>query len=80
MFLVSSREETSVDLTIPEEGVRGIQNRTDNPAVVQEITAYANGIGFRLRGRSVIKDVQKVSMGDRLCIDTIPDMKQAMAC
>jgi len=44
--------------------------------VVKEIVAFAKGIGSQLVLQEfVIKDVQKVSMGDRVCIDTITDMK-----
>ncbi len=77
VFPVSSKEEAGVALTILEKGVWGILIRTDNPAVVKEITAYAKGIGSQVAlSEFVIKDVQKVSMGDRVCIDTITDMKQ----
>lgn len=76
VFPVTSREEAGVALTILETGVWGVLIRTDNPAVVKEITSFAKGIGSQLAIREfTIKDVQKVSMGDRVCIDTITDMK-----
>jgi 3-dehydroquinate synthase II len=76
VFPVTSKEESKVALTILEIGVWGVLIRTDNPAVVKEITSYAHGIGSQLDIREfIIKDVQKVSMGDRVCIDTITDMK-----
>lgn len=76
VFPVTSREEAGVALTILETGVWGVLIRTDNPAVVKEITAFAKGIGSQLTVcEFTIKDVQKVSMGDRVCIDTITDMK-----
>jgi len=76
VFPVTSREEAGVALTILEKGVWGVLIRTDNPAVVKEITSFAKGIGSQLAIREfTIKDVQKVSMGDRVCIDTITDMK-----
>ena len=76
VFPVTSKEEAGVALTILEKGVWGILIRTDNPAVVKEITSFAKGIGSQLAVREfTIIDVQKVSMGDRVCIDTITDMK-----
>jgi len=76
VFPVTSREEAGVALTILEKGVWGVLIRTDNPAVVKEITSFAKGIGSQLAiSEFTIKDVQKVSMGDRVCIDTITDMK-----
>ena len=76
VFPVTSKEEAGVALTILEKGVWGVLIRTDNPAVVKEITSFAKGIGSQLAIREfTIKDVQKVSMGDRVCIDTITDMK-----
>ncbi len=76
VFPVTSKEEAKVALTILEKGVWGVLIRTDNPAVVKEITSFAKGIGSQLAVREfIIKDVQKVSMGDRVCIDTITDMK-----
>lgn len=76
VFPVTSREEAGVALTILETGVWGVLIRTDNPAVVKEITSFAKGIGSQLDILEfTIKDVQKVSMGDRVCIDTITDMK-----
>ena len=76
VFPVTSREEAGVALAILEKGVWGVLIRTDNPAVVKEITSFAKGIGSQLAIREfTIKDVQKVSMGDRVCIDTITDMK-----
>lgn len=76
VFPVTSKEESKVALTILEKGVWGVLIRTDNPAVVKEITSFAHGIGSQLTVREfIIKDVQKVSMGDRVCIDTITDMK-----
>lgn len=76
VFPVTSKDEAKVALTILEKGVWGVLIRTDNPAVVKEITSFAKGIGSQLAIREfTIKDVQKVSMGDRVCIDTITDMK-----
>ncbi len=73
---VSSKQEAGVALTILEKGVWGIVIRTDSPAVVKEITNFAKGIGSQVALKEfTIKDVQKVSMGDRVCIDTITDMK-----
>jgi 3-dehydroquinate synthase II len=74
---VSSKEDAAVALTILEKGVWGIVIRTDTPAVVKEITHFAKGMGSQVALREfTIKDVQKVSMGDRVCIDTITDMKR----
>lgn len=76
VFPVTSKEDSKVALTILEKGVWGVLIRTDNPAVVKEITSFAKGIGSQLAIREfLIKDVQKVSLGDRVCIDTITDMK-----
>lgn len=76
VFPVASQEEAKVALTILEKGVWGVLIRSDNPAVVKEITAFAKGIGSQVALQEfIIKDVQKVSMGDRVCIDTITDMK-----
>jgi 3-dehydroquinate synthase II len=76
VFPVSSVEDAKVALTILEKGVWGILIRTDQPAVVKEIVKYAKGIGSQLALQEfIIKDIQKVSMGDRVCIDTITDMK-----
>jgi len=77
VFPVTSREEAGVALTVLETGVWGILIRTNHPAVVKEIIALARGIGSQVTLQEfIIKDVQKVSMGDRVCIDTITDMKQ----
>jgi 3-dehydroquinate synthase II len=77
LFPVSSTDEAKVALTVLETGVWGILVRTDNPAILKEIVNYAKGIGSQLLLQEfIIKDVQKVSMGDRVCIDTITDMKQ----
>jgi 3-dehydroquinate synthase II len=76
VFPVSSVEEAKVALTILEKGVWGVLIRTDRPEVVKEIVIFAKGIGSQLALQEfVVKDVQKVSMGDRVCIDTITDMK-----
>jgi len=76
VFPVASVEDAKVALTILEKGVWGILIRTDQPAVVKEIVKYAKGIGSQLALQEfIIKDIQKVSMGDRVCIDTITDMK-----
>jgi len=76
VFPVSCVEDAKVALTILEKGVLGILIRTDQPAVVKEIVRYAKGIGSQLALQEfIIKDIQKVSMGDRVCIDTITDMK-----
>jgi len=76
VFPVSSLAEAKVALTILEKGVWGVLIRTDEPAIVKEIVKFAKGIGSQLILQEfTIKDVQKVSMGDRVCIDTITDMK-----
>jgi 3-dehydroquinate synthase II len=76
VFPVASVEDAKVALTILEKGVWGILIRTDQPSVVKEIVKYAKGIGSQLTLQEfMIKDIQKVSMGDRVCIDTITDMK-----
>lgn len=76
VFPVSSIKDATIALTILEKGVWGVLICTDKPAVVKEITAYAKEIGSKLAMQEfIIKDVQKVSMGDRVCIDTITDMK-----
>lgn len=76
VFPVASVEDAKVALTILEKGVWGILIRTDQPSVVKEIVKYAKGIGSQLELQEfIIKDIQKVSMGDRVCIDTITDMK-----
>jgi len=77
LFPVSSTDDAKVALTILEKGVWGVLARTDNPAVLIEIVRYAKGIGSQLLLQEfIIRDVRKVSMGDRVCIDTITDMKQ----
>ncbi len=77
VFPVTSLEEAKVALTILEKGVWGILIRTEQPVVVKEIVQYAKGLGSELAlSEFIIKDVRKVSMGDRVCIDTITDMKQ----
>jgi 3-dehydroquinate synthase II len=76
LFPVSSADDAKVALTILEKGVWGVLVRTDRPAVLKDIVNYAKGIGSQLALQEfVIRDVQKVSMGDRVCIDTITDMK-----
>ena len=76
VFPVSSMEDAKVALTILEKGVWGVLIRTDDPAMVKEIVKFAKGIGSQVvLQKFIIKDVQKVSMGDRVCIDTITDMK-----
>jgi 3-dehydroquinate synthase II len=76
VFPVSTVQDAKVALTILEKGVWGVLIRTDSPAVVKEIVNFAKGIGSRLALQEfTIKEVQKVSMGDRVCIDTITDMK-----
>jgi 3-dehydroquinate synthase II len=76
LFPVSSTDDAKVALTILEKGVWGVLVRTNSPAVLKDIVSYAKGIGSQLALQEfVIKDVQKVSMGDRVCIDTITDMK-----
>ena len=76
VFPVSTVADAKVALTILEKGVWGILIRTETPAVVKEIVNFAKGIGSLLPLQEfIIKDVQKVSMGDRVCIDTITDMK-----
>ncbi len=76
VFPVSSMEDTRVALTILEKGVWGVLVRTDNPAIIKEIVKFAKSIGSQVTLQEfVIKDIQKVSMGDRVCIDTITDMK-----
>ena len=76
VFPVTSMADAKVALTILEKGVWGVLIRTDNPAVIKEIVAFAKGIGSQLVLQEfIIRDVQKVSMGDRVCIDTITDMK-----
>jgi 3-dehydroquinate synthase II len=76
LFPVSSTDDAKVALTILEKGVWGVLVRTDSPAILKDIVKYAKGLGSQLALQEfVIKDVQKVSMGDRVCIDTITDMK-----
>jgi 3-dehydroquinate synthase II len=76
VFPVASVEDAKVALTILEKGVWGIIIHTDKPSVVKEIVKYAKGIGSQLALQEfIIKEIQKVSMGDRVCIDTITDMK-----
>jgi 3-dehydroquinate synthase II len=76
LFPVSSTDDAKVALTILEKGVWGVLVRTDSPAILKDIVNYAKGIGSQLTLQEfIIKDVQKVSMGDRVCIDTITDMK-----
>ena len=76
VFPVSSAEDAKVALTILEKGVWGVLIRTNDPKIIKEIVSFAKGIGSQLAlQKFVIKDVQKVSMGDRVCIDTITDMK-----
>lgn len=74
---VSSKKDAAVALTILEKGVWAVVIRTDNPAVVKEIAHFAKGMGSPIALQEfTIKDIQKVSMGDRVCIDTITDMKR----
>jgi 3-dehydroquinate synthase II len=76
VFPVASVEDAKVALTILEKGVWGILIQTDKPSAVKEIVNYAKGIGSQLALQEFItQDIQKVSMGDRVCIDTITDMK-----
>ncbi|MFO7568220.1 MAG: 3-dehydroquinate synthase II [Smithellaceae bacterium] len=76
VFPVSSLEDAKVALTVLEKGVWGVLIRTNDPAVVKAIVQFAKGIGSTLTLQEfVIKAVRKVSMGDRVCIDTITDMK-----
>ncbi len=75
IFPVTSLEDAKLALTIMEKGVWGIIIRNNDPLVIKAITEYAKGMssGFNLK-EFVIKEVVKVSMGDRVCIDTITDM------
>lgn len=77
VFPVHSLADAKVALTILEKGVWGVLIQTDDPSVIKEIVKFAKGIGSKLiLQQFTIKDVQKVSMGDRVCIDTITDMKR----
>jgi len=64
-------------LMIPEKGVRCIFLWTDPPVAVKEITALAREIGSQVTLQEfTVKDVQKVSTADRVCIFTITDLKK----
>jgi 3-dehydroquinate synthase II len=76
VFPVTCAQDAGVALTILEKGVWGVLIRTEDPSVVKEVVRLAKGIGKTLPLQEfVILDVRKVSMGDRVCIDTITDMK-----
>lgn len=75
IFPVKNLEEAKVALTVLEKGVWGVLIQSADPAVIKDIVSFAKKIGssFALE-EFTIKEVQKVSMGDRVCIDTITDM------
>jgi len=76
VFPVTSLKDAQVALNILEKGVWGILVRTDDPRILKEIVRFAKGIGLQMMlQKFIIKDIRKVSMGDRVCIDTITDMK-----
>jgi 3-dehydroquinate synthase II len=76
VFPVTCAQDAGVALTILEKGVWGVLIRTEDPSVVKEVVRLVKGIGKTLPLQEfVILDVRKVSMGDRVCIDTITDMK-----
>ena len=76
VFPVTCAQDAGVALTILEKGVWGVLIRTEDPSVVKEVVRLVKGIGKTLPLQEfVIQDVRKVSMGDRVCIDTITDMK-----
>jgi 3-dehydroquinate synthase II len=76
VFPVTCAQDAGVALTILEKGVWGVLIRTEDPSVVKEVVRLAKGIGKTLPLQEFVTlDVRKVSMGDRVCIDTITDMK-----
>jgi 3-dehydroquinate synthase II len=73
---VSTLEEAKTALTILETGVWGVMIQADDPVTVKKITEYAKGLGNRVDLKELtIKEVKKIAMGDRVCIDTITNMK-----
>lgn len=76
LFPVSNLEEAKMALTVLEKGVWGVLIQTDNYEEIKSIIAFAKEIGqsYALQSFS-IKEVQKVAMGDRVCIDTITNMQ-----
>lgn len=76
IFPVSTLEEAKVALTVLEKGVWGILIQSNDLQTVIDILKYAKNIGNSLNLLELsIKSVSKVAMGDRVCIDTITDMK-----
>jgi len=76
IFPVSNIEEAKVALTVLEKGVWGILIQSEDMQEVMDIIKYAKGLGNNVDLVELsIKRVDKVSMGDRVCIDTITDMK-----
>lgn len=76
-FPVFNLEEAKVALTILEQGVTGVVIKTSDTQVIKEIAQYAKNIGnsFSLETFEIL-EVNKISMGDRVCIDTITNMKE----
>lgn len=75
IYPVSNLEEAKTASGILEKGVYGVLIESGNINVVKEITEMIKNSGVKLDLKEfVIEDVKKVSIGDRVCIDTITNM------
>ncbi|HCL55990.1 MAG TPA: 3-dehydroquinate synthase II [Spirochaetia bacterium] len=76
IFPVKTLADAEVALTVLEIGVSGVLIESDDIETILEITRYAKKMSLKVPVEELtILDVKKVPMGDRVCIDTITDMK-----
>ena len=73
---VSSAEETKIALEIMERGVDGVVLSTTDLSEIKRTAAVLQEQGERLHLiQATIKSVRPLGMGDRVCVDTITNMK-----
>ncbi len=74
---VKTLEEAKTSLTVLEKGVWGVLIQTDDFSEIKKILNFAKNLirTFALK-EFTIKQIDKISMGDRVCIDTITNMKK----
>jgi 3-dehydroquinate synthase II len=73
---VRSAEEAKIALEIMERGVDGVVLATSDLSEIKRTAAVVRAQGERLRLiQATIKSVRPLGMGDRVCVDTIANMK-----
>jgi 3-dehydroquinate synthase II len=73
---VRSAEETKIALEIMERGVDGVVLATGDLSEIKRTAAVVREQGERLNLiQATIKSVRPLGMGDRVCVDTITNMK-----